>query len=83
MKYIREYESFDMAKDICDRCGEPTYGRTTMSIFNEDVICLPCKEDEKNDPDYKAACQAEINAISNGNYNFKGVYPNYKPIVKK
>ena len=51
-----------------------------MSIFNEDVICMPCKKEEKNDPDYEAASQAEMQAVRNGDNNFKGVYPNYKPL---
>ena len=73
-------ESFGMNKENCDRCGKPTGGTTTMGIFNEDVICMPCKEEEKKDPDYKAACKAEADAIRNGDHNFKGVYPDYKPL---
>jgi len=76
-------ESFGMNKENCDRCGQPTGGTTTMSIFNEDVICIPCKEEEKRDPDYEAASQAEMRAVRNGDYNFKGVYPDYKPIIRK
>ena len=76
-------ESFGMNKENCDRCGKSTSGVTTMSIFNEDVICMSCKTEEKNDPDYEAASQAEMNAVRNGNHNFKGVYPNYKPIIRK
>lgn len=68
-------ESFGMNKENCDRCEKPTGGSTTMSIFNQDVICLPCKEKEKLDPDYDAA-----EAIRNGDYNFPGVYPDYKPL---
>jgi hypothetical protein len=44
---------------------------------------MNCKELEKKDPDYKAACKAEADAIRNGDYNFKGVYPDYKPLVRK
>ena len=73
-------ESFSMNRENCDRCGEPTNGTTIMSIFNEDVICMKCKEIEKKDPDYDAACYAEINAVRSGNHNFKGVYPDYKPL---
>jgi hypothetical protein len=76
-------ESFGMNKENCDRCGQPTNGSTIMSIFNEDVICMPCKELEKKDPDYEAASQAEMNAVRNGNHNFKGVYPDYKPLIRK
>ena len=73
-------ESFGMNKENCDRCEKPTGGSTTMSIFNQDVICLPCKEKEKLDPDYDAAVRAEQEAIRNGDYNFPGVYPDYKPL---
>ena len=73
-------ESFGMNKENCDRCEKPTGGSTTMSIFNQDVICLPCKRKEKLDPDYDAAVRAEQEAVRNGDYNFPGVYPDYKPL---
>jgi len=75
-------ESFGMNRENCDRCGQPTNGATTMSIFNEDVICMPCKKEEKNDPDYEAASQAEMQAVRNGDNNFKGIYPDYKPLIR-
>jgi len=80
---IKRFESFGMNKENCERCGQPTKGVTTMSIFNEDVICIPCKEEEKNDPDYNAAVKADNDAIRRGDNNFKGVYPDYKPIIRK
>jgi hypothetical protein len=40
MKNLKTFESFGMYRDKCDRCGESTNGSTTMSIFNEDVICM-------------------------------------------
>lgn len=73
-------ESFGMNKENCDRCEKPTGGSTTMSIFNQDVICLPCKRKEKLDPDYEPAVRAEQEAVRNGDYNFPGVYPDYKPL---
>lgn len=82
MKKIKTFEAFGMQRDNCDRCGKSTNGTTTMSVFNEDVICMECKEEEKKDPEYKAACEAEREAISRGDFNFKGVFPNYKPIPK-
>ena len=75
-------ESFGMNKENCDRCGQSTDGVTIMSIFNEDVICIPCKELEKKDPDYKAASLAELQAMRNGDNNFKGIYPDYKPLIR-
>jgi hypothetical protein len=80
MKHLKTYESFGMNKSICDRCGEPTNGVTTMSMFNEDVICMTCKQDEKNDPEYQAAAEAEHEEIRKGKNNYKGAIPNYKPI---
>jgi len=80
MKHLKTYESFGMNKSICDRCGEPTNGVTTMSMFNEDVICMTCKQDEKNDTEYVAASEAEHEEIRKGNTNYKGAIPNYKPI---
>jgi hypothetical protein len=73
-------QAFGMNKSTCDRCGEPTNGVTTMSIFNEDVICMTCKQDEKNDPEYGAAAATENEEIQKGNANYKGAIPNYKPI---
>lgn len=80
MKHLKTYESFEMNKSICDRCGEPTNGVTTMSMFNEDVICMSCKEKEKKDPEYKAASRAELDAVKRGERNYKGAIPDYKPL---
>ena len=82
MRNLKTYESFGMQRDNCDRCGEPTNGVTTMSVFNEDVICMDCKKDEKNDPEYQAAVEAEHEEIRKGNTNYKGAIPNYKPISR-
>ena len=80
MKNLKTFESFGMYRDKCDRCGESTNGTTTMSIFNEDVICMDCKKEEKNDPEYDAAVKAEYEETMKGNMNFIGSMPNYKPI---
>lgn len=82
MKHLKTYESFEMNKSICDRCGEPTNGVTIMSMFNEDVICKSCKEEEKNDPEYKAASEAEMNSIKRGDRYYKGSIPDYKPLKR-
>jgi hypothetical protein len=80
MRNIKTFESFSMRRDNCDRCGEPTNNITTMSMFNEDVICMNCKEKEKKDPEYEAAVEAEREQIKSGNTNYKGAIPNYKPL---
>lgn len=83
MKHIKKFnESFSMNRDKCDRCGESTNNSTTMSMFNTDVICMGCKDDEKNDPEYDAAVNAEREALKNGNNNYQGSMPNYKPIKR-
>lgn len=59
-------------KKRCDRCGAELTFRT-MSMFNEDVICMRCKEKERQHPDYCKAVEADNAAIRNGNRNFKGI----------
>lgn len=44
-----------------------------MSMFNEDCICMSCKDKERQDPRYKKARDAEAAAVKKGNYNFKGI----------
>lgn len=60
-------------KTSCDRCGESLAGGRTMSIYNEETICLKCAEAERKRPDYEAARSAEIAACKRGDFNFKGV----------
>ena len=62
-----------MYRENCDRCHQPTNGVTIMSMYNEDVICMTCKESEKKRDDYKKAVDADVEQIKNGNYNFKGI----------
>jgi len=57
----------------CDRCGRSLAGGRTMSMFNEETICMDCAGKERERPDYKAACDAEIAAVRAGNRNFKGI----------
>ena len=42
-------------------------------MFNEDAICMVCKDKEKLDPDYEKAVEADIEQIKQGNYNFEGI----------
>ncbi len=57
---------------ICDRCSKETRS-TIMSMFNTDIICMDCKSKERKRPEYKAAVNADDDAIRAGNYNFKGI----------
>ena len=85
IKQITQDESYKdggiMNSPVCVRCGCATNGVTTMSMFNEDVICMPCKEKERNHPNYKKAVNADIEAIKGGNYNFKGIAPKGKEMA--
>ena len=57
----------------CDRCGgDLTKGRI-MSAFSQEVICMDCKDKEKQDKDYKKAVDADIEQIKQGNFNFRGI----------
>lgn len=71
-----------MYREFCDRCKGPTNRETTQSIFNEDVICMKCKKEERKDPEYEAAERADYEAYISGERNFKGVMPDYKPIKR-
>lgn len=50
---LRTFEAFSMHRDRCDRCKLKTHNVTTQSMFNDDVICNNCLQDEKSDPDYR------------------------------
>ena len=58
---------------FCDRCGKELGPARIMSMFNTDVICIPCKEAERKHPDYKKAVEADIAEIRKGNFNFEGI----------
>ena len=44
-----------------------------MSMFNEQVICMACKEKERQRPDYHEAVEADNAAIRRGDRNFPGI----------
>ncbi len=56
----------------CARCGKETNTRI-MSVFNTQMICLKCKEEEKQYPDYKIAVKAEVDEVGKGNMNYEGL----------
>lgn len=88
MKFIKSFSQKDfqiktesfMNSNYCDRC-KIVAKQTTMSIFNQDIICINCKEKEKKDPEYKAASLAELQALRRGDANYKGAILNYTPIL--
>ena len=55
----------------CHRCGSCASGHI-MSMYNDELICLDCNDAEMKRPDYKQACEAELEALKSGDYNFKG-----------
>jgi hypothetical protein len=59
-------------RGYCDRCCKPAT-ITIMSKFNKDVICIPCKEEEKLHHKYKEASDVELAECKKGNYNFEGI----------
>lgn len=44
-----------------------------MSMFNEDCICMECKEKEMKDKNYEKARDKEIEEVKKGNLNYKGI----------
>ena len=56
----------------CDRCGKPVRA-LRMSMFNTEMCCQGCLHVESRHPKYKEAKAAELEAVKNGNYNFKGI----------
>ena len=60
-------------KTRCDRCGGSLDGGRIMSMYNEDVICMACKEKEQKRSDYRKAVEADNAAIRRGDFNFKGI----------
>ncbi|WP_195509906.1 gamma-glutamylcyclotransferase [Clostridium tyrobutyricum] len=57
----------------CSRCGGSLKNGRTMSMYNQDCICLGCKDKERRRSDYKEAVEAEHEEIKKGNYNYKGI----------
>ena len=56
----------------CERCDTET-NTTTMSMFNTQTICIPCREIERAHPKYEEACTKELEEVKKGNYNFEGI----------
>ena len=57
----------------CDRCKGSLESGRTMSMFNEDCICMKCKKEEMQKTDYNKAVEADHAEIKKGNYNFAGI----------
>jgi hypothetical protein len=57
----------------CDRCGGSLKDGRIMSMFNDQCICMSCKEKEMKDPEYTRAVKSDHEEIRKGNFNFKGI----------
>ena len=62
-------------QSACHRCNEKPKmpGGWIMSMFNTEMICRKCKEEEQRHPRYEEACEAEWKAHRAGNHNFNGI----------
>ena len=56
----------------CARCGVDT-NVTTMSYFNEDILCVECSELERRHPDFARAQAIEERHVRDQDLNYKGV----------
>lgn len=56
----------------CQRCGKES-SVWILSMFNDEAICLECKEKETKHPRYEEARKADVDATNRGERNFPGV----------
>jgi hypothetical protein len=61
----------------CERCSSCST-TTSMSWFNTEMLCIDCKEKEKNHPLFNKAKEIENQKVMQGDYNFPGIFPNKK-----
>jgi len=57
----------------CDRCGGDLSGGRIMSMFNEECICMSCKDKERQREDYQDANEAVREHEKTGDRNFPGI----------
>lgn len=60
-------------KEVCERCGASLKSGRILSMFNLDVICMKCKDKERERPDYRQANDAVREEERKGNRNFEGI----------
>lgn len=64
---------FEVSK--CDRCHGSLDGGRILSMYNDhDVLCMKCKEAERQRADYQNAVEADNVEIRKGNFNYRGIY---------
>ncbi len=57
----------------CDRCDGSLDGGRILSMYNHDVLCMKCKEAERQRSDYRDAVDADNAAIRRGDFNYRGI----------
>ena len=57
---------------LCERCRQPSQV-FTGSIFNQQLVCVPCVLKEREHPAFPRAVAAEEAAVRNGDMNFPGI----------
>lgn len=60
-----------MSTRWCARCGGETH-ITTMSFFDDSIICAECDKIERAHPKFAETRAADIEAMRGGNYSFPG-----------
>lgn len=66
-----------MSKPVCERCGIAT-NTTTMSRMNMDIICMTCKDKERDHPRYDEAAEAELIEVKKETRNYGGLFAGQK-----
>ena len=69
---LLRYVKFPPGVHACGRCHALDVA-TTMSFFDEQMLCPECREDETFAPNYAAARDAQKAAVRWGNQRFPGV----------
>jgi len=57
---------------LCERCRQPAQV-FTGSIFNQQLVCVPCVLKERAHPRFLEAAEAEAAAVRRGEFNFPGI----------
>lgn len=57
----------------CPRCNKNNKKLLFLSVFNEQQICIFCKEEEEKHPLYTEALNSYITEELKGNFNFQGI----------
>jgi hypothetical protein len=69
---LLRYVKFSPGAHTCARC-RARHAATTMSFFDQQMICQDCLEDETFAPNYAAARAAERQAVRSGDQRFPGI----------